>query len=350
MVKIGKFLLRVSTAGISTLFALLLLEIILRIYFPQPLYTFEKGLFVSDPRVIYRLAKNKRASHSQPEYSYTIETNSWGFRGPEPHLEARFKVLLTGDSFGFGQGVAESGTFAQIARNYFKKRKIDVDILNTSVHGYAPVNELAILKETIPRYQPDLVLHFFYWNDIPARKSHRVLNGYLVSPQITQFSYFRAFLNQNSNLFVLIKKILYTFKRAPLKNNDQRAYSLGNMTFAADQLRILKNITQKSGSEIFVFIIPVDGIGSSAPSWLKTKNRFFSLMEDRQIPYADLSSHLSGMTQSEKKSLAFRFDTHWNSNGHRFFSRPIIRRIQSELKIENAGSVILRQSLAKKKN
>lgn len=263
MKKTKKIIFGILAVGLTLLFTFFLLEIVLRVFSPQSLYTFEQGLFVSDSHVGYRLAKNQRAWHSQPEYSYIIETNSWGFRGPEPRPGAKFKILITGDSFAFGQGVPESGTFAQIVRKHFEKRNLDVDILNTSVPGYGFVNEIGILKEVLPRYNPHLVLHFFYWNDLFNDKlSSKVLNGYLVPPDLTRFDHFRAFLNQNSHLFVFTKNIMYLAKTPSSGKDHPALISQGDMEYAVAQLRGMMKTSQKGGS---AFLVP----GSLSRSRLK---------------------------------------------------------------------------------
>lgn len=329
MNKTKKIIFGILTVGLSSLFTLFLLEIALRIFSPQSLYTFEQGLFVSDPRIGYRLAKNRRSWHSQPEYSYIIETNSLGFRGPEPRPGAKFKILITGDSFAFGQGVPESDTFTQIIRKHFEKRNIDVDVFNTSVPGYGFINEIGVIKEVLPRYKPHLVLHFFYWNDLSNIKlSSQVLNGYLVMG-LTRFDHIRAFLNQNSHLFVFTKSIVYRARTPPSVNDQQASFSRAVMEYAADRLRDMMKTSREGGSAFHLFLVPFRGVGSSHPSWLKAKDKFYGLLRSREILFQDLESHLSGLTPAERKKLAYRFDMHWNKKGHEYFSRPIIRYIEN---------------------
>jgi hypothetical protein len=101
-----------------------------------------------------------------------VETNSLGFRGPEPAAAEipAYRIALLGDSFteavqlpfekSWGPQLAE-----QLDTDCGLEREIHVQ--NFSVSGYSTAQESRVLQEIIPDYRPDLVLlMFFAGNDI----------------------------------------------------------------------------------------------------------------------------------------------------------------------------------------
>ncbi|MFQ5693432.1 MAG: SGNH/GDSL hydrolase family protein, partial [Nitrospinota bacterium] len=252
---------------LSSLVGLFLSELILRRFIPQPLYKWQQGLFESDPAVFYRLAKNFKAVHTQPEYSYAIRTNSYGFRGPEPRPDASVRVLILGDSFAFGQGVDKGKTLSSLIRAHFRGKGLDVDVLNTAVPGYSLMNEKRILERTLPTYRPHIVFAFFYWNDLIARGSLKVRNGYLVSDDRLSPRELRTFLNQNSHLFTLIKRFSYAFRSSPRNPRGGGHYRDEDVRAAARRLLEMKRLSEGSNARFRVFIIPWEGIGPGSAPW-----------------------------------------------------------------------------------
>jgi lysophospholipase L1-like esterase len=94
-----------------------------------------------------------------------VTTNALGLRGPELARErdGRARVLVLGDSFAYGVGVADGETFsARLAA-----RDPGLELLNAGVNGYGTGQELLLLRELGPGLAPDLVLLAFFWNDVP---------------------------------------------------------------------------------------------------------------------------------------------------------------------------------------
>lgn len=101
-----------------------------------------------------------------------VETNSLGFRGPEPPAADSpvFRIALLGDSFTESvQLPYEQGWGAQLAErlNTYCELDREVSIQNFSVSGYSTAQEFRVMQEIVPAYGPDLVLlMFFAGNDI----------------------------------------------------------------------------------------------------------------------------------------------------------------------------------------
>lgn len=154
----------------ALLFAVATCEMAARIVFPAPPNPTRQPQIVyqSDPDLRYVLLPNQ---HGWVDDGF-VTTNSLGFRGHEvasPKPRGRFRIVAIGDSVTFGWGVNDTETFCsqleQLLARRFPGR--DVDVVNLGVGGYDTHQEVALLRRTVSRLQPDLVLVGFYSNDVP---------------------------------------------------------------------------------------------------------------------------------------------------------------------------------------
>ena len=99
------------------------------------------------------------------EQAYRVRINSRGLRDDEAAYERSDgvkRILLLGDSFAFGFGGVEFGErFSEV----LEQRRPDLEVVNTGVPSYEPVQQYLYLIEEGVRYRPDLVLLTLYVND-----------------------------------------------------------------------------------------------------------------------------------------------------------------------------------------
>ena len=99
--------------------------------------------------------------------------NRYGLRGPniEPKKpEGVFRILALGDSFTFGEGVADNETFVMQLEKILNAEKNTTDgyryqTINAGVSGYNTSDEVTYLKNRWLMFEPDIVLLNFYLND-----------------------------------------------------------------------------------------------------------------------------------------------------------------------------------------
>ncbi len=87
-----------------------------------------------------------------------------GYRG-DPPPPGRPRVLVVGDSFTFGEGVAEPDTFAARLGRAFAGRSPPPAVVNAGVPGYGTQEEAALLPELLAAFDPRLVLLVVVPND-----------------------------------------------------------------------------------------------------------------------------------------------------------------------------------------
>lgn len=96
----------------------------------------------------------------------SLNSNSAGMRGldefTEQPADGTTRIVLIGDSFAFGEEVADHETFAHQLEELLPQ----VEVLNLGVHGYGHDQMLVYLREEGLRYHPDIVIVGFVQDDM----------------------------------------------------------------------------------------------------------------------------------------------------------------------------------------
>ena len=105
----------------------------------------------------------------RPEFEVTLSINSRGLRGPERDYAkpaGTRRVLILGDSFAEGYYVEEPATARAVLEAILRDRCGAYEVLNGGTIAYSTDQEYLFYLLEGERYQPDLVLLFFYYNDL----------------------------------------------------------------------------------------------------------------------------------------------------------------------------------------
>lgn len=118
------------------------------------------------PQLGYEMVPN----HTHYTYIYPVYINSLGLRNREISEKRKntYRILCLGDSHTYGQGVATKDLFTTILEKKLNKLKRgrEYEIINSGVRGYSINQEVAFLKEKGLGLSPDIVIIFFFINDI----------------------------------------------------------------------------------------------------------------------------------------------------------------------------------------
>jgi len=126
------------------------------------------GFFLTDPVRGQRLA----AGYDGWFAGVPVHINSLELRDPREYsFDKRantFRILVLGDSVTFGHGSVYEHTYPRLLEERLRQWRPDVDwqVWNAAVPGYNTSQELAQLLEVGARFQPDLVVVGFFWNDL----------------------------------------------------------------------------------------------------------------------------------------------------------------------------------------
>ncbi|MBI2889761.1 MAG: hypothetical protein HYY13_03145 [Nitrospirae bacterium] len=308
-------------SSVGLIAGLLTVEFGLRLFAPQPLYSFEKGLFQPFEPTGYRLTPGFVGRHSQPEYSYAIHANSYGFRGEEPNPDAGFRVLVLGDSYGMGQGVEEGEGLVERAEGALRDRYLDVDLFNTSVSGYATVNQLGVLSHLAPLYRPHLALVLLAWNDVGVETSLQVQDGFLVLATDRQ-SRLREWLNTHSHVYCAVKRAWYTYLGHVEGREGLRAgISEKALDVTVDLFRRMQDVARREDFSLVVLYMPTSPLEERSEAFVRGKRVLAQRLEGLGIAVQDWWGILP--PDERWRSMIFPVDGHWKSEGHAHFGRAL---------------------------
>ncbi|MDP1946735.1 MAG: SGNH/GDSL hydrolase family protein [Nitrospirota bacterium] len=82
-----------------------------------------------------------------------------------------YRIAFIGDSFAFGQGIAERERISNILEAELRQERSGVEVLNFGRPGYNTADEVRVLRtEVLPTVAPDFVLLQWYFNDVELKQ------------------------------------------------------------------------------------------------------------------------------------------------------------------------------------
>ncbi|HXV42487.1 MAG TPA: GDSL-type esterase/lipase family protein [Anaerolineae bacterium] len=308
---------------------LLLVELLARLFVPQwTPDTAHRNFWAYDDLLGWVHKPNRQGTFEQIDFSVNVSINSDGLRDKEYPLartQGKKRLLVLGDSFGWGFGVENDEIFSEL----LEKRHPDWEIINASVSGYGTDQQLLYLKQRGMQYQPDVVLLLFHPNDV-ANNSHseqyvhnkarfQLMDGELVltnypvpKPSFRQRAfqyivgntYFFGRLYRVSNL---IESQWRPARAAPAVKKDNRA----DYMLTTELLLTLNDLVKQNGAQLVVVSVPISN--------KSLKNLLRDTLQAAEIPYLPLDEALA----NSPEPVTFEHDEHWNPAGHKIVATTI---------------------------
>jgi hypothetical protein len=130
----------------------------------------------------WRNIANAEGDFIAPEYTVHLRYNSRGLRGPErPYTKPSnvYRIVVLGDSFIDGYSVAREDRVTEQLEELLNARQSAkrAEVIALGTAGYSTDQELLWLQSEGLRYQPDLVVLMFYYNDIWYNAQARYWRG-----------------------------------------------------------------------------------------------------------------------------------------------------------------------------
>lgn len=346
---------------VSVLVALAAAEVALRLahYGEANLIHLEK--FVEyDPALGWRHKRNFSSEFVNDETHATLQFNADGWRGPLRSFSkppAVTRILVLGGSFVDGYSVpTEERLTAVMEANLGPK----FEVINLGVVGYGTDQALLLLEQQGLKYQPDLIVLAFSYNDVWrngsryfANTNHRVQkplfvadgNGNLrltnvpvppprptVEDRFKVYSLMRTVVKGNPLLHGMAMKAgmadttgFIWGEEFPVYRKTENATFAQSWALTQDLLRAMRQEAQQRGIGFMVFYIP-PRIELSSEEWnnahlppdydpAKVAGRLAAICQAEGIPYIDPSARYK--EAAKQGPLFYSRDTHWNPAGHR---------------------------------
>ncbi len=202
-------LYRCLLAGVSSLIALILAEEACRLFIPeqasirfqqdvdelQGLQLGEASRMIrNDPELFWKLVPDTRISEDAWPF-FGVISNGHSLREdqriPFEKPTGQTRILFLGDSCTFGYGVAHDEAFPHVVESMLREKSgKEVECINAGVPGYTLFQGYRFLITEGLRYQPDLVVLNFGWNDsgmwdhLGDRDHHAILQAMQPPPSL----------------------------------------------------------------------------------------------------------------------------------------------------------------------
>lgn len=373
----------------SFLLALFLFEGVLRIMAGRLGLESQEVFYEQDPLLGWRHVAGKKGIFRTNEYAIEESFNSQGVRGPEyPYKKdsQEFRILVLGDSFAEGYSVSFENLFSELFKAKLNQGgKEPYQVINLGTAGYSTDQELLLFENEGKKYWPDLTVILFYENDVwfntqshywRGRKPYFLLKEgrlILVDLAASRKAEFVNFQNISRSIKSWIRNFyLYNFinrvvenspffyhlalrsglKKFPnefrvwKKNPDADFREAWNLTEAL--LLRLKDSAKKAGSRLIVFYVPAQ-TSIDEQIWQDAKIKYnisdkewspnttgvelAAICKENGIPFVNPQDDFlrkSEEFKSQGKRLYFRYDGHWNKDGHALVADVLYSYVQGQ--------------------
>lgn len=278
------------------------------------------------------------------EYQVPIITNEDGFRDDPIPPTKSFKILLLGDSFAFGYGVARPYLFADLL-----EQNLGVEVINAATGGFDLIHQLQFLKYYARHYSPDLILYAMYLGNDLTKNDKWTYNGENIigvgrptvrshwdiklASLVKILRHRLRFSNPNRREWT--PPFLYLAMTA--KNLDaeaQKRYRDSQILF-----RDLVSESKKMKTPLLLVTIPYKtAVEADAQKRLSKNVEKFWLdydllrpqreirqwAKESNIPFHDLTSDLRENYEKNNRRLYFFKDGHLNQEGHAVVAKALL--------------------------
>jgi hypothetical protein len=305
---------------------LLLAELSARAFFPEWAPTREERVefWTYHDRLGWMHTPNQTGRFDHPDFSVQVAINSHGMRDSEygTARTAKRRLLVLGDSFGWGFGVEHAQRFSEL----IESAHADWEILNASVSGYGTGQQLLLLQELGTVFRPDVVLVLFnpedfennvrgeqYWHFKPrfAFESGNLKLENVPVPEptarqrLTRFLLGKTYLGPRLHALKNALADRLGTGRASAQSGDSKN---DNVTYHL--LAAVDDLCLRYGARFVLVSLPME---SDQRAVLQR------VAADKRIPYLALDPHFQLITDS----VVFPHDSHWNERGHEIAAQAI---------------------------
>jgi len=340
-------LINLSLMIISTLFALFLSEIALRLIGLEPLYVSpERDRFWKyDSLLGWAHQPGQEGIFETPQFRTAVRINEKGLRDrghsyePENDVE---RVLVLGDSFAWGYGVEESERFSQLL-----EKSLGVEVINASVSGYSTDQELLWYRNEGIKYETNLVILVIAGNDVGdndqqlvstiyykpkfvIEDGELVLTGYPVPKTSTQGKFIYSLSQRSALAFFLVQRYfdLLSLYGQTKVNSDQANSPRSDINAEREPFKLtialvdeIRNIAESRKSKFM--IVTTDRWWNYRSE--ETYEDFITTLQGEGFLVLDVES----MPGFDPEEMLIPDDGHWNPSGHEFVSVKIKALIET---------------------
>jgi hypothetical protein len=282
---------------------------------------------------------DREVVHEGIEY----RTNSLGLRSREidtKKTKGARRILALGDSFLWGDGLSEEDLVTAKMEKSLRAHLGVVDVVNAGMSGYNTHDELRALMRLAPIYEPDMVIVFFFTNDVLAEDS----SGAPLSWRQNVKEFLRHKSRFFAYLYYVYKDRLSAKIGTPRFLLPQDYFNLNNSTpgwvaFKRSALQIRDYCAQHGLHLLFVIIPTLANLDERYP-YAELRGAVVRFLHASHIDLIDLFNAFSPYRPSDLwVSLE---NPHWNRHGTAIAANEITAYVMRHSALQRpVGGVVL---------
>ncbi len=284
------------------------------------------------PEFFKHLKTNFSTVRTTPEFTMTISTNKFGFRGPPMEELPKDAILFLGDSFTMGYGVNDGEEYPAIITAKLRAGTASaqpVPVINAGIGGSGNGRWIKILRAMGDKIQPRLVVMQVLDNDFydnPGENLFRLddKTGKLVELPVPEIGIKRKIQRTieavpglaSSNLIGLLRQVRFDF--APTDGAAAQTVPSNDELSPQDRLtpaivRSAIQYSQEKGWPVLAMNVGLTG---------KRLRAMRDLYRELGVDFIDLP------TKAARPELYYAVDGHWNAAGHQQAARRLMDEFQ----------------------
>ena len=252
-------------------------------------------------------------------------------------------MLTLGDSLLYGQGVADDQTVPHHMERLLRAalgRDRPVTVINGGHRAYGTNQEIGLLEEMGAELKPDVVVVFWYWNDIVeediAAKHQRLQRSGPIVFDVgapMEDSTRRAWQAKQFVRSSALVMFLYDQWRgltAPAEGWATDVVDTAMQTHEGHVAR-LKQHAQQMGFRLYFAAIP-DSASLAGPHFSTAiVERLHGILDQHEVPHIDLQPGLAKLYQElGNRPPVIPYDFHYNGAGNTVIAQPVAQRLLTD--------------------
>lgn len=290
-------------------------------------------------------------AHGLPHYSFHVRTNGLAMRMDDEVDPGREKIIVLGDSFTFGWGVEVEDSFVRILKSGIEASFGGLQLLNAGHGGYSTGHVLKTLKKYAEMIALSGAVYFMNYNDLRDNTNKNInyqvvsfvagedgsitLKDRKVYSPVKRFLLLHTpygWLNQHSNLFVFVKKLV---KGHPENQPREPAVQVDMEEIPVEEQLLMKKVSLAHLRRLADFCrgknLPFLIVWVPAPSEIfESGNSFYrtfkeELVSDPEIlsggvNFYDPTGQFKLLSAAKKKSDLYFPDGHYTREGNTLYA------------------------------
>lgn len=284
--------------------------------------------------------------------SHTVNTNSLGFKDAEVRdIEPKSKsgrVLLIGDSFAEGVGMAFEKTFAGLLSEALKER--DIEVLNAACSTYSPIIYLRKIRYLVEQknLQFDHLVVCLDMSDIVDEAKLYQLDddGNVVDRIRDAGAAWKNFIADHTILMNGIRTLIRNMKTAKKRTAEQivghersswtvdqhvwSKYGEKGLRLADQNLDALWRYVGDRGVSMTLVVYPWPGQIQRVERDCLQRTHWAAWSKQRKVDFIDLFPAFldAGPADRVIDDYFIPGDVHWNARGHELVARELLQRLR----------------------